>query len=79
MKVYCQQKGYLEPGETQGAFLRVGCSAAQLKRFNKFFANSEYQAYCGSSTPGVMLEKAIAEATTEWSTQAEEQTESTAA
>lgn len=79
LKDWCVQKKYLEHGETTGAFLKVPCNAAQLKRFKKFFANPEYAAYCGASTPAVMLERAIQEATTEWTVQTQEPQEASTA
>ena len=63
---HCENLKLIEKGETAGAFLRVPCNKAQLKRFDKFFSNPQYQAYCGSTKPVDMLERAIEEAVTEW-------------
>jgi hypothetical protein len=67
---HCENLKLIEKGETAGAFLRVPCNKTQLKRMEKFFENPQYQAYCGTTKPIVMLERAIEEAASEWIIQA---------
>lgn len=66
---FCESKGYLTGGEMHGAFLRLPCSQADLKFFEKFFENVDWQGYCETSHRPKMLRRAIEEATTEWATQ----------
>ncbi len=68
----CEKDRKLEPGETSGAFLRLPCNKSQLKFIQKFLANPEFQAICGTDNPAKMLVYAIEEATTEWRAQGEE-------
>ena len=72
LREFCEKKGYIGPGETQGAFLRVPCNKGELKFINKFLNNADFQSYCGTNKASAMIVRAIEEAITEWSAQAEE-------
>lgn len=73
LREHVESQGYVEKGETVGGWLRIPCNKKQLKVFEKFFADEDYQSYCGTGDRASMLEKAIAEATTEWHKQIEHQ------
>jgi hypothetical protein len=73
LKAFCVEKKYIEQGEADGAIFKVPCNKSEFKRLTAFIENPDYQAYVGSGKAARMLLKAIAEATTEWTAQIEEQ------
>ena len=72
LRDYCEEKHYIGPGETVGAYLRIGCSQEEQTIINVFLANTDYQSYCGTANQASMLIRAIEEASTEWTAQNQE-------
>lgn len=56
-------------GSLEQDVLMLKVSLAEKREIEEFLKNPEFQAYCKSALPGIMLTQAIAESVTEWAIQ----------
>lgn len=72
LREFAEEKGYLSPGESTGAFIRIPCTSKVAKMWARFLATPEIHAYCASSDPSRILECMLAEVAGEWLARAHE-------
>ncbi len=75
-QIYRSNNGIRE-GDLTREILTIEMSKADKTEILEFLANIEFQAYCQSDAPGVMLTQAIAEASNEWALSIREQEDPT--
>jgi len=71
-EIYKSSNG-ITPGDLERDALTLEMSRAEKAEILEFLGNPEFQAYCKSSLPGVMLTQAVAESSTEWGLSIREQ------
>lgn len=59
LEEHIEENLHIEKGSARGAMLKVLCSKAQLKRFDRFFESAENQGYAETDNRAEMLEVAI--------------------
>ncbi len=73
-QIYKSKNGIPE-GDLTRDVLTLEMSGAEKREIQEFLSNPKFQAYCKSALPGIMLTQCIAEATTEWIVEIEDQEE----
>jgi hypothetical protein len=72
LRDFCESKGYLEPNTTQGGYIKIPASKKVIKMWEKFIADPQIQAVCGSPIVGDILERMLEECASEWKATAED-------
>lgn len=73
LQTYCEQRGFINPGETVGATFSMTTNRSRLKFFMDFFKDGRVQSVVGSKDWDAILEAAIQECLPEWIVRFEEQ------
>lgn len=66
LRNYCIDKGLIEKGETQGAFVHIGTSKVIAEMWEKFSGDERIQAAVGSGNAGQILLAMMRECRVEW-------------
>lgn len=66
LRAHCEEKGYLHKGETQGAYISIGCSADVKAAWDEFVNNVDVHAFVENASPGAILHRMIEECSGEW-------------
>jgi hypothetical protein len=65
---WAEKKHHVDRGSASGAYIKIPCNKAILKRWEKFSANADVQAVCKSGNPGEILDCMMAECKSSWLT-----------
>lgn len=63
---YCEERLYLDPGETQGTYIRMPSSMTTAKLWAAFISDPRIQAVCKTAKPDRILKHMMEECRGEW-------------
>ena len=66
LKTFCEEKGYIEPGEVAGSVIKIPANKSEAKRWNEFKDDARVQAKVGNGKESKILMAMIEEVSAEW-------------